>query len=281
VSTVDSKAKEYSNNKREIIVASFPYWDENELFNSGDQATVLAIGDSWFWYPANNLLNPINNMLDLLSTDYHAMLVRGHNGADTNELLKEPVYNKVLQDIATVGGYGKTLKAVLLSAGGNDFAGKNDMTSILNSDCSTATTAEECFDSTGFDKLADKLNTNFRKLIDPINTALPECVIFMHCYDYVVPDGRDFFGLGQWLKFPMELCKVPETLQKGVTDRTIDRLAEVIENIAANNPTIEFVDGRNALVHADWANELHPTPSGFTKIAKIAWQPALKRRGFI
>ena len=39
------------------------YWEQRALDDEAKSASILAIGDSWFWYPKNNLLNPIFNVL--------------------------------------------------------------------------------------------------------------------------------------------------------------------------------------------------------------------------
>jgi len=41
---------------------------------------------------------------------------------------------------------------------------------------------------------------------------------------------------------------------------------------------VVFVDTRETLMPADWANELHPTPAGFKKLAQ-KWAPKLKSAG--
>ena len=61
-----------------------PVWDERQL--DGISPTILAIGDSWFWYPFNNLANPLHRILN--RSREHIILVRGRNGATTSEYVK-------------------------------------------------------------------------------------------------------------------------------------------------------------------------------------------------
>jgi len=35
------------------------------------------------------------------------------------------------------------------------------------------------------------------------------------------------------------------------------------------------------LAGADWANEIHPTPNGFKKIAEHCWAPLLRSHGLV
>lgn len=73
-----------------------PIWDELQL--DGSSPTILAIGDSWFWYPLNNLANPLHRILNrsrehtilerfapldaagARQNEWHAQLYRGNGG---------------------------------------------------------------------------------------------------------------------------------------------------------------------------------------------------------
>ena len=51
------------------------------LLNSGENVEVLAIGDSWFHDPANNLMSPLHRVLDHATT-----YVLGDNGERADSL---------------------------------------------------------------------------------------------------------------------------------------------------------------------------------------------------
>ncbi|OOZ38534.1 hypothetical protein BOW53_15225 [Solemya pervernicosa gill symbiont] len=254
-------------------MAEYPYWNEDELIASDDHPTLLAIGDSWCWYPINNLLNPINNLLNLLSTDYHAILVRGANGADTTDLVKPVIMQIINQDLSLVGGYGETLKAVLISAGGNDIAGEKKINKLLRSDCSDAESVIDCFNQSGIEAVFTEIEQYYQILVDTILGKLPQTTIFIHSYDHPIPDGKS-------LQQPMVKRKVPKQLQQPVVTELFDLLAGVMSKLASANGAIEFVDCRNTLLPSDWLNELHPTPLGFDKLAG-PWEIALRKRGFL
>src|SRR5262245_9801078 len=83
------------------------------------QATpdILALGDSWFWWHNNNLLIPMAEHWD----GSRVILTQGGAGAEALGLAKGgslTAFRRVLRG-------SPTLQAVLLSAGGNDFAGKD------------------------------------------------------------------------------------------------------------------------------------------------------------
>ena len=106
-----------------------PVWDESILTRDGLFPTVLAIGDSWFWYPKNNLLNQLHKRLNRKKR--HLILVRGHSGAEAVEYQSGPIREQIERDLDRKKGYGRTIKAVFLSGGGNDFAGRDDLGKLL------------------------------------------------------------------------------------------------------------------------------------------------------
>jgi hypothetical protein len=108
--------------------------------------------------------------------------------------------------------------------------------------------------------------------------------VIVHGYDYPVPDGRGVLGgfaflPGPWLQ--------PGSQRKGLGDldanttvvgTLIDTFNAMLRQLArsAGFEHVRYVDLRGTLSHAagykhDWANELHPTKSGFSAVAnKIA-----------
>src|SRR5258706_15365511 len=58
------------------------FWNERiRLIDSGENVEVLAIGDSWFHYPFNNLITPLYSALA-----QPTVYVIGENGARADEL---------------------------------------------------------------------------------------------------------------------------------------------------------------------------------------------------
>jgi hypothetical protein len=70
--------------------------------------------------------------------------------------------------------------------------------------------------------------------------------------------------------------EIPESDWEGVTRVLIDRLADVIKEAAGRYPVMHVVDTRGTLTAAmagttgpdgDWENEIHPTKSGYRRLA--------------
>jgi hypothetical protein len=260
------------------------YWDWNSMQNNAHSASILAIGDSWFWYPfpGGSLINRLG---PLVAPKEHFILAIGNNGAEAFDYVHGKYKNIVT---TTLNFHGPGLSAVFISGGGNDFAGVNDLLPLLNPDCKTAKSAAECFkpgDADGtLGGLMKKTAESYTLLIGQIMVKCPSDIkIFLHNYDYAIPSGEGLFGNdSDWLKPALEDAFVPEGLQRDCTKFLIDRLSDVLTALRdQGNGQVVFVDSRNTLTDSDWANELHPTPGGFKKIAENKWAPALAQNGLV
>lgn len=252
------------------------YWDESLMQNDNKTPSILAFGDSWFWYllPGGSLINYLGPMVGNKS---HTILAKGGNGAEADQFVNGK-YAKIFTE--SLRGYGAGLSAVFLSAGGNDFAGFPDLRPLLEDDCSGKVSERDCYRSgkDGLQGLMDKLEEDYRKLIGLIYThTKPACKIIMHTYDYAIPNGKGVFGGEAWLKPALESAKVPSLLQAKCVMLLIDSCYEMLTRIAKTDKShLIVVDSRGTLSAREWANELHPTGGGFKKIAKQAWEPILK-----
>lgn len=245
-------------------------------------ASILAIGDSWFWYPfpGGSLVNRLG---PLVAPKEHFILAFGYNGAEAFDY----VHGKYKNAITTaLNFHGDGLSAVFISGGGNDFAGLNDLLPLLNPDCTNAHSAAECFkpgngDGT-LDGLMKQVAEDYTLLIGQIMVKCPPGVkIFIHNYDYAIPSGKGVFGgESDWLKRPLDDALVADGLQRDCVKLIINRFSHVLKTLEdQGNGQVVFVDSRNTLTDSDWANELHPKPQGFEKIASDKWFPKLMTCG--
>jgi GDSL-like Lipase/Acylhydrolase family len=237
---------------------------------------VLAIGDSWFCYPFNNLANPLHRVLN--RSQRNVILVRGHNGAKAVEYQRGPIRKQIEGDLDKKLGYGRTIRAVFLSGGGNDFSGRDDMKSILLQDCSKLSDPSECFRNGQPETLFDTVQEAILSVVDLVAEKLPGVPVFIHGYDYPNPNGQGFLGLGQWLQYPMDESKVERALQQDVVNDLIDSFAGMLVDTAKLRTSLNVVDARKTLRPDQWANELHPAPRGFNKLATV-WEVGLKKAG--
>ena len=269
-------------------MAALPFWGNEAVMQAqGLSPDILAYGDSWFWYPNNDLLIPINAIW--LGTK--TLLAKGKNGAELREMVGGTP--RLWNDFrSAMSGY-PTIQCVLLSAGGNDFAGLEHFQALLKVDCSAATQADDCFDpgdaAQGIERqpwrMLREIATNYQALIDYIRSVNPSVAVVLQDYDYAIPTGVGFggikggiFGLGDWLQQPMIERQVPAALQNDVVRRLMDDFIAVLKALAdqAQNHDVYLVETAGTLGPADWANELHPTPAGFNRLAE-QFEPLLRR----
>lgn len=219
------------------------YWDGGLMQMDGVYPSILAVGDSWFWYPfpGGSLINQLG---DLVAPNGHFVLVLGNNGAEAFDY----VYGKYSRSILTVLKlHGPSLSAAFISGGGNDFAGMNDLRPMLNADCSAASQAIECFrpgrEAGTVEWLIAKTADSYRMLIRQIMAASrPETFILMHNYDYTYPTGKGVFRSGgSWLKPALDDAKVPEGLQRDCIKLVIDALSDALQTLTQIDPEGVFL----------------------------------------
>lgn len=249
-----------------------PYWDAELMRQDSCTPAVLAIGDSWFWYPiGQSLLDPINKAWNRR----YCIYVIGENGAEARDYV-DGKFRNVVRD--ALKGYGAGLSAVFISGGGNDFAGWTDLRRLLKADCAGAADVPGCFRPARIDELFSSLKRYYVSLIMQIQEKCPPGVrIVLHNYDYPSPDARGVIGDQRWLKTPMLERRVPDALMRPCVCHLIDRLTGMLESLAAADPDVLLVKSAGCLAESDWANELHPTPGGFARLAEQRWAPILRQ----
>ncbi len=248
-----------------------PVWDESQLISNNVFPTILAIGDSWFWYPKNNLAIPLHKILNKQKS--HVILVRGYSGAEAVQYASGVLRSQLEKDLDRATGYGRTLQAVFVSGGGNDLAGTDDFPELLRADCSSAASREECLRDGQPARLFDTVTNALLSVVALVQEKLPGTPVFVHGYDYACPNGKGFLGQGQWLQLPMDQCSVDRTLQQDLVNLLIDRFHAALTTAQAGNPALQVVNQRGTLGREDWANELHPTVEGFNRLAKCWVKP--------
>lgn len=252
------------------------YWGAHGAIAAGAAPIVLMLGDSWFWYPADNLA--IEVQAGFPNNDF---VVIGKNGAEaadwTTKLRKDVDFAFKI--------YGGSVQALMLSGGGNDIAGTADFLRILADDCSKAKTVDECYRLGQPDTLVTSIIGAYRSVIVTFRAHNPTATVFCHNYDHAWPTGKGVFGPADWLKVPMDKAKVPKALRRDVFKDLVARLRAAQLALAKEKSLgpIVAIASAGTMPEDDgtkdqwWANELHPTPQGFKLLAKKAFIPAVKK----
>jgi lysophospholipase L1-like esterase len=240
----------------------------------GSAGLLIAEGDSWFNYPGGDIL-------DLLKNHYAYNV---ESVAYMGDQIEDMAYsdgqlNRFTQCIENSLRRNEIPKAVLLSGGGNDIAGKEFGFLLNHALSSNAGLNWKVIQGV----IDDRIYYAYVTIISAVtNTCLdyikPPIPILIHGYDYPVPDGRGlgggFFSKGPWLE--------PGFREKGYNDLEkrkkfamdlIDYFNKMLKRIVAlmGFEHVKYVELLGTLstgpyYKKDWANELHPTCSGFKKV---------------
>jgi hypothetical protein len=230
---------------------------------------MLAQGDSWFDYPLDG------NALALADTDIVAQLrtmgttqpvivnVAHYGEASTDEmsLPKQQRMIGLLQDPANWLN-GKP-DAILFSAGGNDIAGDQFCIFLDN-----AASSVDGLDAERFKEALGMVRASFQDLIEFRDRYAPAVPIFAHCYDFPLPTGKHPACVGPWLKPSLDFAGWGPADGAKICRQALLDFKAMLVGLAGDAANLFFlVDTQGTLTPADWANELHPFPAGFVKLA--------------
>ena len=245
----------------------------------------VSEGDSWFDYLPAFLEDPLKgDLLSQLQKTGHFHIFNVAKAGDTLENMSygtdvgqnaQPVPPQLIQTVATVKQEDPDF--FLLSAGGNDLSGDNgvELEFYLNHASSGLPVLRK-------DRALETFQTYNRKMVETIIKAVwavkPNLPIFMHGYDYAMPDGRAVFRaplgfhfVGPWLLPAFARQRTwPDQVRYDTIATLVDMHNEMIIDVAKQYPNFHHIDCRKVLNRntTDWANELHPTVGGFAKIVK-------------
>ena len=234
---------------------------------------LLAVGDSWFDYP-------IHDILTRLDDNYGYNIESSAHAGDPIETMVSQVgqLDKFARCMDKILALGATPKAILVSGGGDDIAGKEFGMLINNIDL---VPIPGWNDQVIAGVVDTRIAAAYRLMITSINSLCQKNLgrtfpILVHGYDYPVPDGRGFLGgggllPGPWLKpgFDEKLfsdINVTTQMMTTVIDRFNTMLQNLVQEPGLQNVT--YIDLRKTLSNAQanykdyWANELHPNAGG-------------------
>ncbi|RYE02012.1 MAG: SGNH/GDSL hydrolase family protein [Sphingobacteriales bacterium] len=252
------------------------YWGTPGALSAGANPSIIFLGDSWFWYPVGNLPLAIHTAFS-----EHDFLVVGRNGSEAAEWK-----DKHRKDIdGAFKFYGDAAQALVLSGGGNDVAGASDFLKIIKANCSKATTPQECYQPGQPESLLSSLFGHYKSVILKFRARNPQAPVILHNYDNAWPSGKGFLGPSDWLQVPMDMAKVPKALRRDLFKDLIEQLHGLHQALAddqAVGPVLALKTAGTLPEKPDgvaswWANELHPTPRGFRRIADQKFIPELKK----
>lgn len=255
------------------------FWGIESLRSSPDvvgDPTLILVGDSWFWYPFNNLASELAAQL----LGDHRLLVLGNNGAKAQEWSTK--YRKQI-DLA-FRWYAGSCQALLLSGGGNDIAGTDDFDPIVEDNCKAFTSVAQCYSPGQPRVIMGKIEASYREVIAKFRKYNQLAPVVCHNYDKAWPTGRGVFGPADWLKAPMDHASVPNSLRRDLFEDLLMDLNACQKALAKEKATLGNIlpiqtTGTLPDKKGVWANELHLQPWAYDRMVKQAWIPALNSIG--
>lgn len=245
----------------------------------GPQAkdVLVAEGDSWFDYPLHDVLRILEDHygydIESVATKGHRVEDMAYSGGQLEEFTRR--IEKVLRN-------GSVPRAILLSGGGNDLAGKEFGMLLNHAESAIAGLNRTIVDGI----INERLKIAYVFIISKITNVCQKRIghslpIIVHGYDHPVPDGRGFLGgwwflPGPWLEpgfrekgFDIDRLQVRIDIAKELIDCFNAMLSEVVSLPEFTH--VHYIDLRGTLSAAnnykdDWDNELHPSESGFEKV---------------
>jgi hypothetical protein len=264
------------------------YYDRSQVQSPGFPS-MLAIGDSWFWYPVvSNLLAEISA---IVRPEYSNILALGKLGATLESFATGAFADAFARELRPRNA--QYYSAILISGAGNDAV---DWRFALLGDCSASTAADACFDRARLAELMDRLAGWMLALIGEVHLAfdaagLRRPDIFLHTYDYAPPNGRGaafpLFGIplsGPWIKPAMDAARVPDdaALRRAIVRTLIDELQRTFATFDAPADGVHVIQTAGTLdPDVDWANELHPNGTGFRKLVRGPWLRRLREFNYV
>lgn len=246
---------------------------------AGANGVLVAEGDSWFDYP-------FYDVLAMLEDEHN---FRVESVAHKGDTIEEMAYDDNQLDgldrkLQHVQNDGRVPRAFLLSGGGNDIAGQEFAVLLNHRSSSLGTLNPRIIDGI----INERVRFAFLSVIATM-TRLSQVYfgrvtpIIIHGYSYPVPDGRGYLG-GAWV-LPGPWLE-PGFRQKGYLDlgentAVMVTLIDTFNRMLAAIPKekglghVSYLDLRDVLSNQlagrvyekSWANELHPTRSGFASVA--------------
>lgn len=227
----------------------------------------IAMGDSWFDYPLPAPPTDVRDSLKDIGTPHPIILKLAYAGEATTALLGVTKRHRLIS--ALKDPRNGPIDFIMFSGGGDDLIGDQFRFWLRGSDDAHG----DPRGGVNHELLSDILGVvlaAYGDLANIRNSFAPHAMLLVHAYDFAVPDGRGVCGFGPWLQ-PSLFDRGWMKLDDGsdiVKQILLEFKTRLVAFCAAENAIFVPTQGTLKPTQEDWANELHPTPQGFVKIAE-------------
>ena len=231
---------------------------------------VISEGDSWFSFPSH--ANTIDHLDELV--DRRMSLLRLEESGDTLQRMTSGEQRGRLRQFLTT----YPVDALLFSGGGNDVVGPEILD--LFDDLVPGQPWESAIRPTAMDLQFQHIANAYHTIAELRDQYRPNAWIITHTYAYVRPNGKPTvfwlwpipisLSFGPWIKTNLEARGIDQAAdQTAVVRYLIDRFHDTIADVASVHERFTVIDNRSRLTQAaDWTDELHPSRTGFRKVAQ-------------
>ncbi len=241
---------------------------------------LLAEGDSWFTLGGL----PMTSLIRSLDLPDDAIIVSIAKPGDKLVSMAEICNNAVLIE-QTSKRFGSKWDAILLSGGGNDLIdyAKDLVLSVAQRAGKPIGGPADYCDLDRLDVVMNYIKEGYRRIVavrDRSDSACRNKPIVTHNYDRVTPRDAPaiLFGVrcGPWLHPVFTAAEVPLSDWNPLSDFLLDRLAQTLDELAAELPNFHVTHTLGTLTRAalgttaesaDWQNEIHPNGGGYEKLS--------------
>ncbi|MDX0722650.1 peptidase C14, caspase catalytic subunit p20 [Sinorhizobium medicae] len=208
---------------------------------------IVSEGDSWFQYPFR-----LMDVIDQLIKQY-AVFSLDAAGDTLSNMLRQAEYMDAIENTGA--------SIFLFSGGGNDVvAGGNLAAHLFDFDPALP---PEGHLRPSFETMLNDAIGMYGRLVREVAKAFPKVHIICHGYDYTIP------AKGRWLGKPMEARGIKEPdFQRAIARAMIDRFNERLALLQSSSARLNYIDCRNLVKTTEWFDELHPTDTGYSKVAQ-------------
>ena len=241
---------------------------------------ILTEGDSWFAFPLPSRPNIPDHLITAFAGKA-AWLRLESIGDEVVEMLVGDQRNRLRKLLADED---LNFEALLFSGGGNDLVGEN-LAPLLN-DFRPGMEWRDCINLPAFWRRLGQLEDAYLTLIELRDELRPQCKLFVHAYDFAVPDGRpvrvkflfEILTLGPWMRPAFERRGIRDAvMQRQVIRYLLEQFGELMAKLDQTEfDNVIYVRTQGTLADGDWGDELHPTRAGFAKLAG-KFQAALEK----
>ena len=235
---------------------------------------LVAEGDSWFDYPPHLGIEGTGGVITELAGRLDIPILNLAKAGDEARYMLGEQQRRRIRKLFTDPA---TPHAFFFSGGGNDVAGEPLVLWIR--DRRAGMKPADAVDPKRYNAVLDLTISAYEDLRAMRDAHAPQCVLFLHSYDYAVPNGKGVCGLGPWLEPSLEARGWKDYEEaKAIVKALLTAFRLRLEAFAAADPEgTVLVPTQGLLTEDQWDNELHPTRKGFKVVAR-AFEEAVRAR---